>query len=449
MRTSSWSLEQSSASAELKRFVSEKLAQVRAEPRAAGHEMASEFKALFAAAERGDWRMVSDSLKEAQNGMQQDRTDSSKARVVYPVEWSAALEIAGAFEQFAAGDENYAAAFGRDIIASIPPGSIYFGGTDAGRCLVTALSKSHVNGDPFFTLTQNALADRRSYLRYARSMYGNRIYIPTEQDATSAYDHYLEDAQRRLKENKLRPGEDLGQVDGKMQVRGAISVMAINGALSQLMFDKNPNREFYLEESFPLEWTCPHLEPHGLILKINRQPLPQLSGEVVRRDHEYWIRYIRPMIGDWLNYDMPLTETVAFVEKIYLKHDLSGFGGDPRYVQNDMPQKNFGKLRSSIGGVYVWRAQNAKSTGAKERMVKEADFAFRQAFALSPGNPEVVFRYVSLLLAEKRLDEAILVAETGQKVETETPVKPETRGPNLIRSQLGALVEQLKNMKKN
>jgi hypothetical protein len=46
-------------------------------------------------------------------------------------------------------------------------GSIYFGGTDAGRGIVTALSGSPADADPFFILTQNALADT-VYLQHLR-----------------------------------------------------------------------------------------------------------------------------------------------------------------------------------------------------------------------------------------------------------------------------------------
>ena len=62
-----------------------------------------------------------------------------------------------------------------------------------GRWVVTALCKSHVNADPFFTLTQNALADS-GYLHYLRSMYGTRIYIPTEEDSTNTFSDYMNDA---------------------------------------------------------------------------------------------------------------------------------------------------------------------------------------------------------------------------------------------------------------
>ena len=60
------------------------------------------------------------------------------------------------FVVFPPGDK-YAIAFGNDIIQSIPDGSIYFGGTDPGRFVVTALMESHADGKPFFTLSQNPL----------------------------------------------------------------------------------------------------------------------------------------------------------------------------------------------------------------------------------------------------------------------------------------------------
>src|SRR5207245_10658915 len=111
------------------------------------------------------------------------------------IQWSTALEVWGAFEVFAGGGEKYFAAFGKDTIASISPGSIYFGG-NSGWFAITALCKSHVQGNPFFTVTQNALADG-SYLRYLQSMYGKSIYIPSEQDSTNSLNQYLQDAQRR------------------------------------------------------------------------------------------------------------------------------------------------------------------------------------------------------------------------------------------------------------
>jgi hypothetical protein len=203
------------------------------------------------------------------------------------IRWEAVKEIWGAFYDFNISGEKYSAAFGKDIFDSIPPGSIYFGGTDPGRFIVTALQKSHVNGDPFFTLTQNALADG-SYLDYLRSMYDGKIYIPTDDDSQKCFQEYTEDVTRRQQNHHLKLGEDIHiDENGRIQVSGQVAVMEINGLLGKTIFDKNSNREFYIEESFPLDRMYPHLEPHGLIMKINRQQMPELSDEVVQRDHDY------------------------------------------------------------------------------------------------------------------------------------------------------------------
>ena len=45
-----------------------------------------------------------------------------------------------------------------------------------------------------------------------------------------------------------------------------------------------------------------------------------------------------------------------------------------------------------------------------------ADFAFRQAFAFCPHSPEVVFRYVSLLVSADRREDALRVAGTAQSL---------------------------------
>src|SRR5882762_3359054 len=435
MKTSpeAWALEHSIVSNQLKRFVAEKVAQATAAASAEGKEMWPQFKSLFAAAERGDLLAMRHIFAEMRRPALPREGSRPNPYCAHGSQWSTALELWGAFEQFGGCGEEYSVAFGRDVIASIPPGSIYFGGTDSGRFVVTALSPSHVNAEPFFTLTQSGLADK-SYLQYLRSMYGERIYVPSEQEATKVFQEYVEDAQRRQKENKLRPGEFLQEVDGKVQVTGHIGVMAINGVLSKLVFDKNPEREFYVEESFPLEWMYPHLSPHGLILRVNRQPMSELSAETVQRDHEYWAGYIRSLIGDWLNDDTSIAEIAAFVQKMHLNHDLSGFQGDARFVQNDLPQRLFAKLRSSIGGVYSWRMASAQSAAEKERMVKEADFAFRQAWALCPRSPEAVFRYINALVVQRRFDDAILIAETALKIDAEN-------------IQLQHLARELKRMK--
>jgi hypothetical protein len=123
------------------------------------------------------------------------------------------------------------------------------------------------------------------------------------------------------------------------------------------------------------------------------------------------------MIGGWLNEDTPVSQVAAFAEKVHLRHDLSGFTGDPHFVQNDFACKSFSSLRSSIAGVYLWWLDQATGDEEKDRMARAADFAFRQAWALCPTSPDVVFRYTNFLVKQKRNSDALVVASTCLKLD--------------------------------
>jgi hypothetical protein len=351
-------------------------------------------------------------------------------------QWEDVKEVWGMFNCLASdvAMDKYSVDLGQEILRSIPAGSIYFGGSDPGRWTVTALQTSQVKGDPFFTLTQNAMADP-TYLDYLRSMYGGKIYIPTADDSQKCFQDYAEDAQRRVLHDQNSPGEakqiKAGEdvhvdTSGHVQVSGQVAVMDINARLAKIIFDHETNREFYVEESFPLDWMYPHLEPHGLVMKINRAPMAELPDDVLRKDHEFWAQRLAPVIGDWLKEDTSVQEVCAFAEKIYIKHDFTGFKGDPRIATDDWPGW-MSKLRSAIGGIYAWRLGIAPSGGivaaesiakgdTRDRMIKEADFAYRQAFVLCPHSPEAVYRYVNFLLNQKRTVDALAVAETAMKL---------------------------------
>ena len=72
-------------------------------------------------------------------------------------------------------------------------------------------------------------------------------------------------------------------------------------------------------------------------------------------------------------------------------------------------------------------------------MNDEADFVFRQAFALCPYSPEAVFRYTALLTSENRGADALLVAETAAGM-------PSMQGKD--GEQLRNLVRQLQEFQK-
>jgi tetratricopeptide (TPR) repeat protein len=292
---------------------------------------------------------------------------------------------------------------------------------------------------PLLALGEKIEADRRE-----RGVYPPKeIYIPTPRDSQLCFEQYLADAQVRLQQGRLKPGEDVKVIGGKVQVSGQVAVMAINGLLTKVIFDHNPDHEFFVEESFPLDWMYPHLTPFGIIMKINREPLPDLSEEILARDHEFWAKFSERLIGNWITYDTSVKEITDFARRTYLQHNLAGFQGDRRFVRDDQAQKAFSKLRSSIAGVYAWRLgpecaqyfpQYApKTPEARARLMKEADFAFRQALAFCPYSPEAVFRYIQLLMQQNRLEDALLIAKTCSELDR-------------YNTQMAGLVRQLENI---
>jgi hypothetical protein len=422
--------------ARVKAFAKAKEEQSEALAAKAGGEISPEFRRYFEAAVRGDGETVTNMYESFKHRHPQYEKNSKvkqdeSLRTRY---WSPVLEICLIYWELMAEEPKYLDFAAKGMVNSIPPGSIYFGGTDPGRGIPTAFSKSHADGDPFFTITQNALADG-TYLQYLRDMYGGRIYTPTEKESQDTFQEYLTDVQKRLEEHKLKPGEDVKIVDNRVQVQGQVAVMSINALLTKIIFDKNPDREFYLEESFPLDWMYPHLEPHGLIMKINRQPSSTLSDAVLQQDRKYWSDFVDDALGDWLKMDTSVADVAEFAEKTHVRGDLNGFKGDPRFIRNDDAKKMFSKFRASIAGVYAWRAKETTDFGEKARMTREADFAFRQAWALCPYSPEACFRWVNLLVEQQKRSDAAVVAETTARM-------PSLKGDN------GATVRDLvRNLK--
>jgi tetratricopeptide (TPR) repeat protein len=253
------------------------------------------------------------------------------------------------------------------------------------------------------------------------------IYTPSPDDSARAFQEYIADAQRRLQHDmarpnepkQIKPGEDVRIVENKISVSGQVAVMAINGILTRVIFDHNPTNDFYVEESFPLDWMYPYLAPYGIIMHINRNPLPEITEEMVKKDHEFWSKYSERLIGNWITYDTPVKQICDFIEKTYRRRDFAGYKGDKKFIRDDNAQKAFSKLRSAIGGLYFWRISNSKTVPENQRMIKEADFAFKQAFAYCPYSPEAVYKYVTLLANIGRVADAELVVDTCLKFDPE------------------------------
>jgi len=377
----------------------------------------SEVTNFFQLARQGDYPAMSNIVASCGAQLYAGYSSFTNGKPAWLPFWQPMTEVESAYAAFTQGGTKYPLVFGDDIIQSIPAGSIYFGGTDPGRMLVTALCASQPKGIPFYTLTQNALADGR-YLDYLRAMYGRRIYLPTGEDSQKAFQDYTADAQRRMELKQLKPGEDVQVTEGRVQVSGQVAVMAINGLLVKTIFEHNTNCEFYVEESFPLDWMYPYLSPHGLIFKLNRAPLPQLTGAMLDADRAFWAQKCDAMLGGWLKPETSVSNVCVFAAAVYGRKDFVHFAGDREFVTNDYAMKAFSKLRSSQAGLYQWRLTN-KPGADRARLRAAADQAFRQAFALCPTSPEAVYRYINFLLSESRFADAVQIAQTALKLAPE------------------------------
>jgi tetratricopeptide (TPR) repeat protein len=261
--------------------------------------------------------------------------------------------------------------------------------------------------------------------RRARGVYPpNEIYIPSPEDSQKCFEDYTQDVGRRAQLNQLAPGEDVHIDNGRVQVSGQVAVMKINGLLCKVIFDQNPTNEFYVEESFPLDWMYPYETPFGVIMKVNRNPLPELSEKDFQLDHKFWMDFSTRLCGNWINYDTSVSNICAFAERTYVRNNYKGYTGDRAFVRDDDAQKAFSKLRSSQAGMYAWRCgpscppeYRQKTPASQAALIRETDFAFKQAFAFCPYSPEAVYRYINFLLPLGRFDDALLVAQTCQKLD--------------------------------
>jgi len=124
--------------------------------------------------------------------------------------------------------------------------------------------------DRYFTSLGKRIEDRR---REEGVYPPAEIITPSPEDSQRSFNEYMIDAEQRLRAGQLKPGEDvkIDRDSGRMQVSGQVAVMSINGLLTKVIFDKNPTKEFYVEESFPLDWMYSYLEPFGIIMRINRR----------------------------------------------------------------------------------------------------------------------------------------------------------------------------------
>lgn len=291
--------------------------------------------------------------------------------------------------------------------------SVLFGGTDDARFVSTYMifcesqvatqyrfQDKQFDRSDVYILAQNALADN-TYMSYIRDQYDFSrptntglfqrllgrdysypqmpIYLPGQQDSSKVFQQYVED----VRAGRIFTGRDINISKGLIADRGVSGVMCINGILARWIFDRNKDmHSFYVEESYVIPWMYPYLRPSGIILKLEKQPLPSpeenpvLWQAILTHDQAYW--------------DKLTAELLARAD----------------FHRNEAARQCFSKLRVAIARVYAFRELNV-----------EAENVLQQALQLWPQSPDASFQLAALYLGQHRYREARYVMETYLKLD--------------------------------
>jgi tetratricopeptide (TPR) repeat protein len=291
--------------------------------------------------------------------------------------------------------------------------AVLYGGTDPGRFVPTYMifcesrvaPKHRFRNQDFdrsdvYIITQNALADN-TYMSYIRDHYDfsrpkndrwlqrllgrdrtfprEPIHIPSVDQSNLAFQEYIQGVQS----GRIPASADVKIENGRVSVEGVGGVMAINGILARWIFDRNKEKHaFYVEESYVIPWMYPYLRPHGVIMQIEKEPLPApqenpgLWTNLIARDRAYWDKL-----------------SAEFLAR-------------PDFRRNSDAKKSFSKLRSAIAGLFVARG-----------LVGEAEYAFRQSLQLCPESPEANFRLADMYMRLRRYTEARALIEAYRLVD--------------------------------
>jgi hypothetical protein len=249
---------------------------------------------------------------------------------------------------------------------SLRAGCIYFGGTDPGRGLPTMLCKSP--GDPVFVLSQNVFVDAR-YMQYVREMYGSTIKLPSADEVKKIKDAaYAEKTKTNFN-----------------------SWNAWTTASSQILksiIAKNPDREFYYEQSFRIDDLSSNLLPHGLIFKLVPTPLDTISDNDIQGNEDFWTAKVKQLKSN------------------------------PKFADDKYTRTSYAHELIALASVYTRRAQSAPIGPERQKMGMAAQKAFEQSLALDPSSPETAFQYASFATAVLgKPDAALSVAQTALRAD--------------------------------
>jgi tetratricopeptide (TPR) repeat protein len=343
-------------------------------------EVPEDVKRFFDAVESGRWEEI-DAAHRALL-LSDDNLNQPRSAELHQI-WRPIQETWGAAREAHTWPAQKLLDYGEAVLSSLRPGMIYAGGTDPG-CFIPTMLNDTSDSERRIVLTQNALADS-TYLDYLNFLYGDQMATLTKDDSERAFQEFIADARKRLQHDEefpnepkqIKPGEDIKMVDNRVQVSGQVVVMAINEKLFQVLMEKNPNASFAIEQSFPFASMYGDATPLGPIMELRVQdPQNALTAERAAQSVDYWQTTAQQLLAD------------------------------PETPDGSNPRKAYSKMAAEQADLLLNRKYTA-----------EAEQALQIANQICPSSPEAVFRYANLLVAQKRFDDAIAVANNAIKTE--------------------------------
>ncbi len=309
--------------------------------------------------------------------------------------------------------------YGHDMLSPLPAGAVIFGGTDPGRFVPTYMifgessQPASSKLDPAFDrrdlyiITQNATADPL-YISYLRDHYTNRRPKPR-----NAFERWLGREEMYPSEPLKIPtrgqvtelltakAEEVGLATEGISERNDITQLT-HGEIAKWIFENNKSKHrFFVEESYPMEWSYDHAIPSGLLYEISPEPLAELTTAMIDSDMLFWRDYVPSLTND------------------------------PLFMTDYDARRSFSKLRLTSARLYKYRGLRMEAKQAAEESIilwpgnleaiqtlsfllwEEGDYAtplalFETAFMADPHNPEAAELYI---LARDRHDAAPAIAE--------------------------------------
>lgn len=199
-----------------KRFVAAKHAEAKRLAQNNTNPVPSQVWSFFRAAERNDYRsatLIYDKLAESEYAPRANRSVTEKywadfkEMVGIPGKEKSELdglslatpmwETKEALHHFRSPKSEWMRRLGEEIVATVSTNGIFLSGTDAGHVTALCVNESSSNPKPFTTISVARMADG-GYLEYLRQTCGEKLLIPTPQEAQNAFADYMKEAQRRM-----------------------------------------------------------------------------------------------------------------------------------------------------------------------------------------------------------------------------------------------------------